>query len=779
MAENQNQLDELTKKLHLLELRQQQITSDLQQIRKDLGAVNTSPVDVAFPRIEKPAININEIIEAPIVPPIVVRTPQVNVQAPPPAPPKRKEKTPIEEFIGTNLLNKIGIAVLVFGISIGAKYAIDHELISPLTRIVLGYLCGIILIAIAIRLKPKYESFSAVLLSGGMAVLYFITFAAYDLYELMPRMMAFVLMLVFTAFTVFAALQYNLQVIAIIGLVGAYGVPFLLSDGSGQVAVLFTYVTILNIGILVLSFKKIWKALYYTAFALTWLIFSAWMIDRYQAADHLLISLVFSGIFFVTFYITLLSYKLLQKEPLERWDIVLLLANSFVFYGFGYYAIDSHQQGEFFLGIFTIVNAVLHFIACYIIYLKQNATRDMFYFVAGLVLIFITLAVPVQLEGNWVTLVWAGEAALLFWIGRSKNFPVYEGISYGLILLTFGSLIQDWESFYGHYFRGLQDSYIPFFLNIQFLSSMLVCLAFAFILKQSADKKPELAHSGIRIFNWALPSILLFILYFSFFKEISNFWQQRYTDSEVTLMEGGYAYGKFDVDLPRLQTIWLMIYTAFFITVFALVNHRWVKNNYFSYALTGFSALLLFYFITIGLTELSYLRLTYVTQEDARFFFRNSGNILIRYVGFISMIPLLVIIYKNMKAEEITDTLRKTERAFFHLVILSLLSSELINNLELLGVHDSHKLALSILWGAYALGLIVFGLIRDLKFVRILAIVLFGVTLIKLFFYDLSSMGTIAKTIVMMVLGALLLIASFLYNKFRKTEEPAAETNNP
>jgi uncharacterized membrane protein len=782
MADNQKQLEELNKKFHLLELRQQQIASDLQQIKKDLGALNTSQVEVAFPTLDKPVTTIDDIIESSIKTEKVTEGPGFIIGEPAqvlrPAQQRRREKTPIEEFIGTNLLNKIGIAVLVFGIGIGAKYAIDHDMISPLTRIVLGYLCGVILIALAVRLKPKYESFSAVLLSGGMAVLYFITFAAYDLYELIPRMMAFVLMLIFTAFTVFAALQYNLQVIAIIGLVGAYGVPFLLSDGSGKVAILFAYMSILNAGILLLSFKKTWKALYYTAFALTWLIFGAWMIDRYNANEHLLISLAFSAVFFITFYITLLSYKLLQKEPLARWDIILLMANSFLFYGFGYYAIDEHEQGDFFLGLFTVFNAVLHFMACYVIYKKQNATRDTFYFVAGLVLVFLTLAVPVQLEGNWVTLVWAGEAVLLFWIGRSKNFPVYERLSYVLILLTFFSWIQDLQSYYGHYYRGLDELFVPFFTNIQFLSSILVCMALAAIFKISINNKQENSNRIIQTFNWVLPALLLLTLYLSFYKEISNFWDQRYIDSEVTIMESEYSYGKFDVDLPRLQTIWLMIYSAFFITVLAMVNHRWAKNNYLSYFLSGFSALLLFNFITIGLSDLSYLRMSFVTQEDARFYFRNAGNILIRYGSFVAMIPLLVVIYRNMQAKEINDTLKKSERAFFHFVILALISSELINILDLSAIEDSDKLALSILWGAYALGLIIFGLVKEIKFVRILAIVLFGITLVKLFFYDLSSMGTIAKTIVMIVLGALLLVASFLYNKFKKTSEAETESNN-
>ncbi|MCG7859716.1 DUF2339 domain-containing protein, partial [Flavihumibacter sediminis] len=106
------------------------------------------------------------------------------------------------------------------------------------TRIILGYLVGLGLLGFSIKLKAKYESFSAVLLSGAMAVMYFITYTAYSLYALFPQWFAFLLMLLFTVFTVVAALHYNRQVIALVGLVGAYAVPFLLSDGSGKVGIL-------------------------------------------------------------------------------------------------------------------------------------------------------------------------------------------------------------------------------------------------------------------------------------------------------------------------------------------------------------------------------------------------------------------------------------------------------------------------------------------------------------------------------------------------------------
>jgi uncharacterized membrane protein len=78
-----------------------------------------------------------------------------------------------------------------------------------------------------------------------------------------------------------------------------------------------------------------------------------------------------------------------------------------------------------------------------------------------------------------------------------------------------------------------------------------------------------------------------------------------------------------------------------------------------------------------------------------------------------------------------------------------------------------YKLALSILWGIYSLGLISYGIWKKKSHLRIGAISLFAVTLIKLFVYDLQHMSTISKTIVFIALGILLLIISFLYNKYK------------
>lgn len=760
----QQKLAELLQKLEVAEMRQQQLAFDIQQLRKQVQGLQPQEQPVTKP------------VE-PVVTPVIIKEPIV--QPTPPKPTKPKQKTAWEDFIGTNLLNKIGIAVLVIGISFGVKYAIDHNMLNPLTRIVLGYVAGAILMVIAIRLKKNYAAFSAVLLSGGIASLYFITYLAFDRFHFIPQLVAFVLMVLFTAFTVFAALQYKQQAIAVIGLVGAYAVPFLLSDGSGRVVVLLTYVGIINTGILFIAFKQDWRGLFRFAFVLTWLIVFAWMVTDYRAENHLWISLAFTLIYFIQFYLAFVVSKSISNQKLGIGDIALILSNSFIFYGLGYGAISDYPDGDYFLGLFTAFNAILHFSVCLVLFYKLRQAKDIFYFVAGMVLTFLTLAVPVQLEGNWVTAIWAFEAVLLFWIGRNKKFPVYEILSYPLLVLALFSLLHDWSKLsflYNDYFYydAPEITFAPF-INVFFLTGLIVAFMFGIIYrlssKTSHDPTNKWLNRIVPIMQYALPAGFLFILFTSILKEISLYFNQQYYLTAIKQEDGN----NYNYDWLSFKTIWLINYSALFVFVMWFINERITKNSLLKYIAAGAGVLIVIIYLSGGLIELESLRNAYLS-EDA-YFKHGFWNIGVRYISYIFVAALLFIIYRVTNTEA-RPALFKVERLFFHFTLLTLLSSELLAWLALTQVHDGSRLALSILWGAYALYLIVWGLAKDFAFLRMSGIVLFGITLAKLFLYDLTGMSTIAKTIVLMILGALLLIASFIYNKRKKNQTNADDSND-
>jgi uncharacterized membrane protein len=784
--------NKLLQQLDLLLLKQEQLQQEVNELRRQVLSATAHPAppaatDLAQPKkapapFKTPDTGNDPVVNLPPAQPIYSRkathTP-ADLASPAEAIPSGaapsvgapRPKSDLEKYIGENLINKIGIIIIVFGVAVGAKYAIDNELISPLTRIIMGYAAGLALISFAMYLKKNYLNFSAVLLSGSMAILYFITFAAFSFYGIFPQALTFGLMLLFTAFTVVAALHYNMQVIAHIGLVGAYAVPFLLSDGSGRVHILFSYMAIINGGILIIAYKRYWKLLYYLAFGITWLIFLAWFSLDYRVEKHFAIGLGFAALFFTIFYLTFLLYKLTRKEIFGQADVVLLLFNSFIFFGVGYAILDGHATADQYLGLFTLLNALVHFGVCTLVFRRALADRNLFYLLAGLVLVFITIAVPVQLEGNWVTLLWTGEAALLFWIGRGRGVKIYEHLSYPLMLLAFASLLHDWSLYYPMgYTTGIDNSFTPL-LNPYFLTSLLYIAAFAFMtwfdyktISKAEEKRPLQ-----RMFSYILGLLLLVAAYYAFELEISAYWTQRYEASHISIPETETEppVWLYNISLLQFKTVWVLNYSFLFVCGLALFNILKLRNRELGWLTLALAGLVIIGFLTEGLNALKTLRMQWQDSAEAAYYTQGIGNVLIRYLSFFLLALLLWMCYRLKMQDFLQLNIKIAYDFLLYGAALWLASDELVHWMSLGGYSNAHELGLSILWGIYALLVIGIGIGKKKKHLRIGAFILFGITLLKLFFYDIAHLDTIAKTIVLVSLGILLLIISFLYNKYK------------
>lgn len=765
MTELNDKMNQLQNRLESLEKRHEAFLSEIKSLRHEINTLKTTPEDKT--RMEE-EMNQNVPAAEPEMKDKAGNT-SSNVPIQPYQKPVNRQSN-LEKFIGENLISKIGIAITVIGVAIGAKYSIERGLISPLTRIILGYLFGLGLLGFGIKLKRSYENYSAVLVSGAMAIMYFITFSAASIYHLIPLALAFGLMVIFTVFTVIAAIHYNRQVIAHIGLVGAYAIPFMLSEGSNNVPFLFSYMTVINIGILAISVKRYWKPLYYDSFGLTWLIYFIWFAFNYEE-KYLLLSLIFLSVYFATFYLTFLIYKLLKKEKFEVSDIALLIANSFIFFGIGYSILNNQKSSDQLLGLFTLCNAIIHFVVSVIIYRQKLADRNLFYLVTGLVLIFITITFPVQLDGNWVTLLWVGEAALLFRIGRTKNVSFYEKLSYPLMILALFSIIQDWLTGYGGYFPEDPKTRITPLLNIHFICSLLFVSAFGYInLLNKRIKSPyslSSKHLFPKVMTFLIPVIFFSALYFAFLLEISNYWNQQYADSMFNVLKYGSANNFGNFDIKNFETVWMINYSMLYISILTFANIRKFKNNLFGSIHFVLTFIMMAVFLTLGLYTLSELRDNYLEQRFAEYYKSGVFNIIIRYVSFVFVALLLVLCNRYVNSYSKKKENQIAFQLLLHVSILWIASSEFIHWMDIADSTQSYKLGLSILWGIYSLFMISLGIWKKNKYLRIAAIVLFGITLIKLFFFDLSHLNTIAKTIVFVSLGILLLIISFLYHKFK------------
>ncbi len=783
MPDQQDRLNELYQQLAELLKKQELFAKELMDVCKEVDrlkkenthseTVQDAKDPVQDQRVEEPIITSEEMrkeaLEQPIIEPPAISKPPLH------QPKKAPRRSDWEKFIGENLINKIGIIVTIIGVVIGAKYSIENNLISPLTRIILGYLAGLALLGFGIKLKSRYENYSAVLVSGALTILYFITFSAYSFYELIPQSIAFGFMVFFTAFGVIAALNYNRQIIAHIGLVGAYAIPFLLSDNSGNAAVLFSYMVVINIGIAIIAFWRYWKPLYYVSFVFSWLIYGSWVAFSYEINEHFVLALVFLSIFFLIFYSTFLAYKLNKKESFRVSDIILLLLNSFIFYGFGYGMLSDHETGKQLLGLFTLGNAIVHFAVSIVVFRKKLVDKNLLYLISGLVLVFITIAIPVQLDGNWVTLLWTAEAALLYWIGSRKDASIYQYLSYPLMILAFASLLQDWSASYGwNSYINNPDGLAPFF-NQTFLTSLLFLLAFGYITWLNNFEKNRVKdqnHNAIsRIMDFGIPLIFLLTFYWTFHLEIANYWDTLYENSEIVIDGDDTSYPSYyyNFDLHDFKRVWIINYTLIFISTLSFVNTKWIKNRLLGIATLSFHLITLFVFLSWGLYLLSELRESYIGQTLSEYYDVGFINIGVRYIS-IAILALSLIWMRLQSASPFMKINFKVPfEILMHICIIWIASSELLNIMDLASDKPVYKLGLSIFWGIYALLLIGLGIWKNKKYLRVLAFVFFGIILLKLFFYDIATLNTISKTIVFVSLGVLLLISSFLYNKYKNT----------
>lgn len=773
MSINKSDKSELLQKLNELLKKQSLFQQEINELQLQITQLRVKEQQVEPSRVieeefHKPALLQDEDLKQKIQPKKVYK-PKYTYE------PNFWEKSGIgselEQFIGTNLINKIGMIVLIIGVGIGAKYAIDNNLISPLVRILLGYLVGVILTFFAVRLKKKYFNFSAVLISGAMAIHYYITYAAYSYYSLYSNSITFSLMVLFTVITVALALYYNRQVIAHFGLVGAYLVPFLVSDPDSSVIVLFVYMVIINSGILFISTKKRWKPLNYLAFVATWVIFFTWFASK-NYDNQLGISLTFASLFFTIFYLVFLSYKLILKEKLQYDDIFYLLFNAGIFYFVGVIALEMSESGDTYKGLFSFINAVIHGLTAFLIYKSETENKNLFYWILGIVVAFVTVAIAVQFNEHITVILWSFEAVFLFWLGRSKKIKVLDYLSFALICCIFIQAVTNWVAVsYNFRIDQIAEIYIPI-LSMEFLSSLVVIISFSFIFFTSKKFIPqgEKIKGWLDIFNILFPIFFLIVLFFSFYTEIDIFWNNIQVNASYELTNEGIwekAYDKLNNDIFTFKAIWLINYAILFISILAFVNYRWIKNNILNAFIFVMSGLLILIFLLSSLEALSILRENYLNTDLPDNYDVNIFHLRIRYVAYMFFALLFYSSYRFVVSLFTNKNLNKIFEIVLSISMIWICSSELINWLSLSGSTEVYKHGLSILWGVLSFILIGYGIWKKKKHLRITSIILFGGTLLKLFFYDLSHLDTIQKTIVFLSVGAILLVVSFMYNKYR------------
>jgi uncharacterized membrane protein len=354
----------------------------------------------------------------------------------------------LEKFIGENLINKIGIAILVLAIGYFVKFAIDNNWVGPLGRVGIGIVCGGILIAIAHALRNSYKAFSSVLVGGGLAVFYFTITLAYNQFHLFNQITSFIILIVITIFAVLLSLLYDKQELAVIALVGGFASPFMVSTGHANYNALFIYLLILNTGLLIIAYFKAWRVLNIVSFAFTVIVFSTALFKLSPTDYH--IGFVYASIFYVLFFIINVAHNVRENKKFIASDFTILLINTALYFAAGL-ALLTLMKEEQFRGLFCVSLAVVNLVLSYVLFRNRKVDTNILYLLIGITLTFISLAAPIQLHGNNITIFWASEAVLLYWLYQKSSIQLMKLTSLILWIATLFSLFMDWFQIYSGY----------------------------------------------------------------------------------------------------------------------------------------------------------------------------------------------------------------------------------------------------------------------------------------------------------------------------------------
>jgi uncharacterized membrane protein len=237
--------------------------------------------------------------------PDVVPPPLPYPQPQPSTAPASAESGSLEDAIGGRLMLWVGTVVLVLGVAFFLKYAFDNEWITESMRVLLGLAAGGGLIAAGHRFAARgYRAYGQILGGGGIAVLFLSIYAAYNFYGLIGQVTAFSLLVLVTAGAAAIADRQQALGLAIMAVGGGFLTPFLVGSGTDAQITLFTYDALLVVGTLYLANRQDWPGLNALSYAFAVLTIGAWMVEYSTAAKWLRTEL-FLTLFCVLFLLIL------------------------------------------------------------------------------------------------------------------------------------------------------------------------------------------------------------------------------------------------------------------------------------------------------------------------------------------------------------------------------------------------------------------------------------------------------------------------------------------
>ncbi|HEX8149585.1 MAG TPA: DUF2339 domain-containing protein [Pyrinomonadaceae bacterium] len=688
----------------------------------------------------------------------------------------------LESLIGGSVFSWAGIILVTFAVAFALKYAFDNDWISPAVRVALGALAGLGLLAVGERLRRRgLRPYAYVLSGGGVLILYLSVYAAYEFYRLLAQPVAFLLMTAVTAVAVLLSVRLNALPVAVLGLVGGFLTPVLLATGQDNQVALFTYVSLLDAGVLAVAYFKRWRVLDFLSFAATTLMTLGWAL-KYYDKGKLWTTLLFLSLFFVVYSLLSFFHNVLPRRRSRWFDVALFAANATVYFGFCYgmwteagYADSAPATQAMLVALFFA--ALFHFGR-----VRSPEDRLLTHAYVGAAVTFLTAAVAIQLELQWVTIVWAVEGLMLTWAGLRAGEPAARRAA----VAVFAVALAHWLGFDAQQYafdpltlaEG-QDRFVPL-LNARALSCLALVSALAgaaWLYRGHADADEGGGRgvpgegersAAVGLYTLAAHGLALTLVTL----DLSDYFGRQKAMSEGLARER--AEGARQFSLTALWSIW-----GAGLVAYGLRRAQPVAR---------YAGLALLVVATLKALVLD------LPFYDAVWHAPLLNHTFLAFALLVAAYAAAVRLYARGGEESLSEEERSVVPALVvvaNVLALVALSAEAVGYFESRRVPGaeasaqrdvelSKQLSLSVVWALYGAGLLLVGRVRRSRLLRLMSLALLGLTTLKVFFLDLSALDRAYRIVSFIVLGAILLAVSYLYQKSqqRAAAEAAEEADD-
>lgn len=644
---------------------------------------------------------------------------------------EEKKKVDYERYVGENLFGKIGILVLVVGMGLFVKYAIDQNWINEVLRTVLGFVVGGALLFLSQKLKETYRAFSSLLAGGAFAIFYVTVGIAYHYYGLFSQTAAFIILVVLTVFMSWLSVLYDRRELAVIALIGGFIAPFLVSNGMGNYLVLFTYLTILNMGMFGLSVYKKWGELPVICFVATYVIMLGYSLVAdldIAGSEQLVHLLLFSTLFYLIFLLPVVSVMRTEEKKINQLLVVIVVLNNFLYLFFALWYLRELHLAYNIKGAFTLFIALVNALIALAVR-KWNADKGLlFTLLIGMFLTFISISIPIQLDGTFITLLWATEMVVVLWLYCRFQQPVYAYFTQALLCLAVISYLMDLEDVL---VGGAGSSLL---MNGTFATGIFTGLSFG-VFAWLMERQKALFMKGSKLPYVPFSAIALLvgcgIVYLSFI-----------VDFFVNIGDGVLAESTC---------------LAFTCLTFLLLQVGLRKR----FSMERFAVL---YAVATGISCCLFILLSRLANE-----YGGSSLLLLQW-GSLAVVAVHLFLLGRFYYSSFNFREKRADLMTSFLAIAStLLWAVAVNNmLYLIGLPEESSAALSISLSIAGFIQMSLGMRLHLKILRMISLAVFGIVLLKLVIVDLWLLPTVGKIIVFIMLGVILLVLSFLYQKLKK-----------